>query len=129
MADGGGEGIHLYRESVERRVAANRFEETLFHEAVHTTLDDAHARSPGWLAAQRADGRFLTAHARAFPEREDLAETAPYAYALLRHPERVPPDDAARWKARVPHRIAVIAEIVPEDATPPPGDDGCDGLG
>ena len=67
MADGGGEGIHLYRENVERRVAANRFEETLFHEAVHTTLDDVHARSPEWLAAQRADGRFLTAYARAFP--------------------------------------------------------------
>ena len=34
QADGGGEGIHLYRENVERRIATDRFEETLFHEAV-----------------------------------------------------------------------------------------------
>jgi len=125
MADGGGEGIHLYRENVERRVAANRFEETLFHEAVHTTLDDVHARSPEWIAAQEADGGFLTAYARARPEREDLAETALYAYALLHHPERVPVDDTVRWKAQVPHRIALIAEIIPKATPSPSKGSGC----
>ena len=120
QADGGGEGIHLYRENVERRIATDRFEETLFHEAVHTSLDDRYAGSAEWLDAQRADGRFLTAYGRSAPEREDLAETALYAWALLHRPDRVPAADVALWRARVPHRIDVIARILPDAAPQPP---------
>ena len=126
QADGGGEGIHLYRDNVETRIDANRFEETLFHETVHASLDDRYARSRRWLAAREADGRFLTSYARSSPEREDLAETALYAWALLHRPERVPPDEAALWRARVPARIEAIARIFPESRPEPPTGDECD---
>lgn len=50
-------------------------EEVLAHEAVHVSLDPAHASSPGWLAAQESDPGFISGFAQDYPEVEDLAET------------------------------------------------------
>lgn len=112
QADGGGEGIHVYEDNVAVRESANRFEETLFHESVHTSLDDIYANSPEWRAAQDADEQFLTEYAAEQPEREDLAETALYAWALLHYPERISSADAAAWTELVPNRLAFIETIL-----------------
>lgn len=112
QADGGGEGIHVYASNVEIRENAMRFEETIFHESVHTSLDDEFARTEGWLNAQRSDGQFLTEYAADFPETEDLAETALYAWALTHHPERVSQADALAWEQAVPERISFIENIL-----------------
>ncbi len=50
-------------------------EETFVHEASHTSLDSYHASAPGWLAAQTADGEFISTYARDYPNREDIAES------------------------------------------------------
>jgi len=50
-------------------------EGTLVHEAAHTSLDAVHAAAPGWLAAQSADGTFISTYARDHPGREDIAES------------------------------------------------------
>lgn len=128
QGDGGGEGIHVYAENVVVREAAGRFEETIFHESVHTSLDDQYAESEEWRTAQTADGQFLTAYAASQPEGEDLAETALYAWAVLHHPSRVSNADATAWRAMVPNRIAVIDDILSgPDAQPTAsnGDDAC----
>jgi len=117
QADGGGEGIHVYAVNVAQRERANRFEETLFHESVHTSLDDLYAASAQWLQAQTDDGEYLTDYSASQPAREDLAETALYAWALIHHPDRVSPADALAWKAAVPNRIAVIESILSGPAT------------
>ena len=44
-------------------------EETLVHEAAHTSLDRTHATAAGWLAAQTADGTFISTYARDHPLR------------------------------------------------------------
>lgn len=108
QGDGGGEGIHVYEGNVTVREEANRFEETLFHESVHTSLDDTLGVSAEWLAAQRADDEFLTEYAASLPDSEDLAETSLYAWALIHHPLRISEADADAWRAAVPERIAVI---------------------
>lgn len=125
QGDGGGEGIHLYEENVARREASSRLEETLFHESVHTSLDDLYGDSPEWKAAQAADGNFLTAYARQAPKGEDLAETALYAYALLYHPDRISAADADAWRELVPNRIAFIETILPKASNVPGGDELC----
>jgi|GEM_PF-2820607 len=117
QGDGGGEGIHVYAVNVAKREQANRFEETLFHESVHTSLDAVHANSDAWRQAQAADGEFLTEYSASQPDREDLAETALYAWALLHHPDRVSSADALAWRAAVPNRIAVIESILSGPAT------------
>jgi len=112
QGDGGGEGIHVYEENVFVREAAGRFEETMFHESVHTSLDDDYAASSEWLAAQESDGTFLTEYGASLPAQEDLAETALYAWALMHHPDRISEADAEAWEAAVPARIDVIETIL-----------------
>ncbi|MDK3072594.1 hypothetical protein QO034_05685 [Sedimentitalea sp. JM2-8] len=131
----GDEGFHagsgkifVYSEMSERRIEQNRLEESLLHESVHATLDNEYRLSPEWIAAQESDGRFLTRYAASRPEREDLADTALFAYALLRHPGRIPPVDSLDILRTVPARIGVIENILdraPDVPEPPPVPEGC----
>lgn len=50
-------------------------EETLVHEASHTSLDADHASHPDWLAAQSLDTTFISTYAQDNPTREDIAES------------------------------------------------------
>ena len=104
-----------YAERGRQRIAEGKLEETMFHEAVHATLDAEWAETPEWRAAQEADGRFLTAYGEANPQGEDLADTAPFAHALMHHPERVPPVDTQDIRAAIPNRLALLEEILPPD--------------
>lgn len=112
QADGGGEGIHVYAGNVTIREQANRFEETIFHESVHTSLDDRYRDADAWIAAQQADNGFLTEYAANNATSEDLAETALYAWALTHHPRRISEADAAAWASLVPARIAFVNTIL-----------------
>lgn len=121
--------VFVYSEMSDRRISENHLEESLLHEGVHATLDDRYRLSPAWIAAQEQDGRFLTRYAASRPEREDLAETALFAYSLLRHPGRIPPVDSADIARIVPARIAVVESILnaPLKVSPPtPPPEGCE---
>ncbi len=111
-AFGGHGGIVLYSANATKRIATHDLEETLFHESVHAAWDVPHRESPAWVAAQAADGAFLTKYAAKDPG-EDLAESALFAYTLLHHPERIPADQAARIRAVIPARIAFVETLVP----------------
>ena len=50
-------------------------EEVLVHEAAHTSLDATHSEAPDWIAAQEADGNYISTYARDYPKREDIAES------------------------------------------------------
>jgi hypothetical protein len=106
-------GIIAYSGSADQRASYNHLEETLFHEAVHASLDDDHRLSDGWRRAQASDGQFLTSYAAGGPEREDLAETALFAFAILHHPARFPPADTEATMRAVPHRIEYIKGLFP----------------
>lgn len=107
--------IIMYSGNATRRIGTHDLEETMFHEAVHASLDHAHARSEGWVAAQASDGTFVTRYGARLPDREDLAESALFAYTLLHHPERLPEESAKQIRAAIPARIAYIATILPPD--------------
>jgi hypothetical protein len=110
--------IVVYAEKATLRLEQKHLEESLFHEAVHASLDDAHRQSPAWKDAQARDGRFLTSYAASSPEREDLAETALFAFALLHVPDRFPPVDSQVVRSIVPLRLAYIERLFPR-GTPP----------
>ena len=84
-----------------------------FHESVHASLDEDHRLSDAWKKAQLSDGRFLTAYAEESPEREDLAETALFAFAILQHPDRFPPSDTDDTLRAVPNRIEYMKRFFP----------------
>jgi hypothetical protein len=97
---------------IDRRLADGDLAETVFHEAVHASLDIPLAASPEWLAAVEADGAHVTGYAA--DPREDLAESALFALALLRHPGRLPPDVEAGVRALIPNRLAFFGAVLGE---------------
>ncbi len=81
-------------------------EETLVHEACHTSLDARHAASAGWLAAQGSDPDFISTYARDNPTREDIAESFLPWLALRYRSERIEPALVTTIETTMPARIA-----------------------
>ena len=80
-------------------------EETLVHEASHTSLDADHASAPGWLAAQAADGEFISNYARDNPGREDIAESFLPYLAVRYRADRISQSLSDTVAQTIPHRI------------------------
>ena len=103
---GGGErGLLVHVEQGEVYMKQGLLEETLVHEASHTSMDRHHAKTARWLEAQAADGTFISNYARETPEREDVAESLGPYLAVRHRADRI--DDATRAKieAAMPARI------------------------
>jgi hypothetical protein len=81
-------------------------EETFVHEAAHTSLDAAHAGSPGWISAQTADGTFISTYARDNPTREDIAESFLPYLAVRYRSGRITQALANTILQTIPKRIA-----------------------
>jgi hypothetical protein len=80
-------------------------EETLIHEASHTSLDDAFARDAGWLAAQKADVNFISNYAKDNPIREDVAETFLLWMAVRQFPRRISQKTYDTVTTYIPNRL------------------------
>ena len=76
------------------------------HEAAHTSLDADHASAPAWLAAQSADGTFISTYARDFPNREDIAESFLLYLAIRYRSGRISPSLETTILQTMPNRIA-----------------------
>lgn len=111
FAEDRGRFFVMYTENIRSRISSQDISETVFHESVHATLDVPHAASPEWQAAQEADGDFVTEYAREFPEKEDLAESALFAWTVLKHPWRLPPEIEAKVVEVMPNRLAYFQEL------------------
>jgi hypothetical protein len=111
----GDDQIVFYSATADQRLGYNHLEESLFHESVHASWDATWRLSPEWQAAAAADAGFLTGYAAAHPDREDLAETALFGFAILHHPDRFPPVDTADTLRAVPHRLAFLETLLPRD--------------
>lgn len=82
---GGNRSILIHTGQSALYIQDGILEETLIHEAAHTSLDADHASSAGWVAAQNADPTFISTYARDNPQREDIAESfLPYLAAMYR---------------------------------------------
>jgi len=86
---GGNNNLLIHTEQAAIYLNDGFLEEVLAHEAVHTSLDAAHAASAGWLAAQEADPVFISGYARDFPDREDLAEAFVPWFAVRHRSDRI----------------------------------------
>jgi len=86
-------------------------EETLVHEATHTSLDDPHATHSGWLQAQEADNNYISTYARDYPLREDLAETYLLHLSLRHRRERISVDLANTILETIPNRLEYLDNL------------------
>jgi hypothetical protein len=80
-------------------------EETFVHEASHTSLDDIHKNSPGWLAAQEDDPTFISTYARDNPQREDIAETFLLYLAVTYRQDRISQELKETVLNTIPNRL------------------------
>jgi hypothetical protein len=103
---GGNNNLLIHVGQADQYVAAGILEETLVHEAAHTSLDAAHANSAGWRAAQAADPTFISTYARDFPQREDIAESIVPWLAVRYRESRIPASLANAIRGAIPNRLA-----------------------
>lgn len=106
-----GHFIMLYAENIDKRVSTHDLEETVFHEMMHASLEFGHALSDEWVAAQEADGDFITTYAAKNPEQEDLPESGLFAYTLINHPGRMPAEVEAGVKRIMPNRLEYLRAV------------------
>ena len=104
----------LYSENMATRLRNNDLEETVFHESVHATLDYPMLASAAWKKAQRTDADFVTEYARDRPEKEDMAESALFAWALLLHPGRLPGSVEDKVRQIMPNRLEFFRNVFAE---------------
>ena len=80
-------------------------EETLIHEAAHTSLDAYHANDSLWNIAQILDCRFISSYAQEDPLREDIAESFLPYFAIRYRPERISNELKKIIESSIPNRI------------------------
>ncbi|MYI70153.1 MAG: hypothetical protein F4103_15915 [Boseongicola sp. SB0673_bin_14] len=108
----------LYSESMATLLRNHFLEETVFHKSVHATLDHPMSARAEWKRVQRADGDFVTELARERPNKEDMAESALFAWALLFHPGRLPDSVEARVWQIMPNRLEYFWKVFAERSPP-----------
>jgi len=81
-------------------------EETLIHEASHTSLDAAHASSPGWLNAQNNDPNFISTYAANNPTTEDISESFLTWIMVRQCTQRVSQQNFDSISLNIPNRLA-----------------------
>ena len=86
-------------------------EETLIHEACHTSLDATHAASEAWIDAQNLDGGFISDYAGEFPDREDIAESFLRWMAVRYRADKISTQYNGFITNTIPNRLTYFDEI------------------
>jgi len=102
---GGNNNILIHTGKSEEYENDGILEETLIHEASHTSLDAAHAAASGWVSSQTNDGNFISTYARDYPEREDIAESFLMYLAVKYRSDRISNTLKNTINATIPNRI------------------------
>jgi hypothetical protein len=103
---GGNNSILIHTGQAVRYQRDGILEETLVHEASHTSLDSLYATAPDWKEAQQLDRNFISQYAAQYPQREDIAESFLPWLALRHRRNRISENDAATIARTIPHRLA-----------------------
>lgn len=102
---GGNNNILIHTEQADKYIRDGILEETLFHEATHTSIDPIYSENKEWLKAQRNDGQFISSYAKEVPNREDLAESLLPYFALKYRSDRLSQEMINTISNTMPHRI------------------------
>lgn len=109
---GGNNNILIHIGQADLYVVDGILEETLIHEAAHTSLDPVHARASGWISAQAADPTFISTYARDNPTREDIAESFVPYLAIRYRVDRISEELRAVIEQAMPNRIAYFDSLL-----------------
>ena len=96
--------ITMHTGNGQRLLRDGYLEEVLFHEGAHVSLQN-HQDTPGWRAAQEADGEYISDYARDHPDSEDVAESLLLYFAMRYRPDRISTDHRAAIADTIPNRM------------------------
>jgi len=108
---GGNNNLLIHIGQGELYEADGILEETLVHEAVHTSLDSHYTKAKDWVSAQTADGQFISSYARDYPEREDMAESFLPFLAVSYKPDKISVKMKETIENTIPNRIAFFKSL------------------
>ncbi len=91
FAESEGHFFVLYSDNIDTRISNNDLEETIFHESVHAALDATYLTDETWNEAKESDNAFITIYGKE-NAKEDLAESAIFAYTMIMYPGRLSSD-------------------------------------
>lgn len=111
FAESEGHFFVLYSDNMDVRISNNDLEETVFHESVHAALDFEYLQNTSWLQAQQNDQTFITQYAKDNPNKEDMAESALFAYTMIKYHGRLS-NEIEDWVLNyTPNRFAFFQSI------------------
>lgn len=108
---GGNNNLLIHDIQGDRYISSFILEETFVHEASHTSLDRNHAKSSGWVLAQKQDPNFISTYARDNPTREDVAESFLPFLALEYREDRIPIRISSQIRNTIPNRLEYFRGI------------------
>jgi hypothetical protein len=111
---GGNDNILIHTDSPGYHGTA--LEETLFHEACHTSLD-SRLYGAAWSDAQTLDAEYISTYAKDNPAREDVAESCALYYAVRFKPERLSEIDLNLITKTIKNRMLVFDSLGMEPVT------------
>ena len=117
-AEHAGRFFTLYDDNMAVRLSEHDLDETVFHETAHVALDPMLGTDPDWASNAAADGGFITEYAARLPDREDIAESALFAWTMTFHPGRLPADIEAAVRQIMPNRLEYLGNVM-EEFEPP----------
>ena len=95
----------------ENWVTGNIVEETLIHEAVHTSVDSYYYGTEKWNEqVEKDDNRYVSTYAKNYPDREDIAEMFPLYIAVTFFPERITSDIKNKFLETSSNRVKFFNE-------------------
>ena len=103
--------VLVHTDTGDSHIRRGKLEEVMVHETTHNALDTAHAYASGWLAAQDADGRFISNYASENSGREDLAESFLLWMAVRYRRDRLDESVVERIVERIPNRMAYFDSL------------------
>lgn len=107
---GGNQNLLIHTIQGEKYISEGILEETLIHEASHTSLDLDHGNAKDWRSAQKVDDEFISAYAKDYPKREDIAESF-LTWLVVRHlSDRVSDSHIKKILKAIPNRIKYFDE-------------------
>ncbi len=102
---GGNQSVLIHTDRAAFYESLGIAEETLVHEATHTSLDAQHAMATGWLNAQTLDNNFISTYAQQNPTREDVAESFLTWLAVRHLPSRTTAAILSTISQTIPNRL------------------------
>jgi len=99
-----------YSEQIYEKRYGHILDETMMHEAAHTSMDAQIILTKKWADAVQEDGKYISNYARDHPLRESVAETYVVWFATRCMKSKFRPGTLEKWEKEMGAQFRVLDE-------------------